>query len=246
MNKLICIAYQPGAYGSFLAWTIERFSFSRRGCQPPVMDDPLKPNGSSHAYASFCKVKDNSSFIEDMYTARNAECQWNYLIYAGWPQGIGEDIGRSISMVLKNLTVFEKVFMVECVTPEDHMLRYLRNENTMDQARWYGMMDAKTEDDLLKRLAADISAIPLPADFNAPYLHRINIEDLLSSDASMLFDRIAKHLGWMMCDRQLFVDTLHRMRQLQKPYYHRLEEIKAGVANTPVERIINGYLKGER
>ena len=66
MNQVTIVAYPPGAYGSFISWMIERFSKHRTG----ITDNPLLPDGSSHAYASFCKVKGIDDFMYGLNQAR--------------------------------------------------------------------------------------------------------------------------------------------------------------------------------
>ena len=66
MNRVITIVYAPGAYGSFIGWALDRFNTIRNNFEPPIMDNPLQPDGSSHGYASFCKVRNTDSFMEEL------------------------------------------------------------------------------------------------------------------------------------------------------------------------------------
>lgn len=246
MSKIICVAYQPGAFGSFVGWTIERFMAARKQHQPPVTDDPLAPDGSSHSYASFCKIKRNSEFIEGFYDARRTESPYGYQIYAGWPQGIDEDLLWSINRVVNNLGTFDKMFVIECDNENDHFLRYLRNESTMDRDRWYGMIEAKNGDDLLKRLISDIGNGRLPKDYQNSRLCRIGFSEILHGDPNELFDKIFKHLDSGSCDRELFLSTTDRMRSMQEIYLERLDLIRSGEFNTPAEEAVYRYITGDK
>ena len=85
MNQVIAVIYQPGAYGSFVSWLTERTSKVRRRFEPAIMDDPLLPDGSSHAYASFCKIKGSEDFMAGLNEVRWDIRPWHTAIYAGWP-----------------------------------------------------------------------------------------------------------------------------------------------------------------
>ena len=246
MSKIICIAYQPGAFGSFVGWTIERFTAARKQYQPPVIDDPLASDGSSHSYASFCKIKKNSEFVEDVYDARRTESPYGYQIYAGWPQGLGEDLLWSMNRVANNLGTFDKMFVIECDNEDDHFLRYLRNESTLDRDRWYSMIEIKNSEDLFKRLIYDIESGRLPTDYQHSQVCRIGFSEILSGDPTELFDRIFKHLDSASCDRELFLSTIDRMRSMQDFYIERLDAIRSGEFDTPAEEAIHRYIIGDK
>lgn len=245
MTNIICIAYQPGAFGSFVGWTIDRFSASRKQFQPPVINDPLLKDGSSHSYASFCRVDRNSDFIERLYDARRSDTTYGYQIHAGWPQGSDEDLLWSINRVANNMSTYDKMFIVECLKPSDHFLRYLRNERTLDRDRWYAMIDVKNDDDLLKRLIHDVESEPIPKDYQHSKLCRIAVSEIIEGDANALFDKIFGHLGSATCDTDLYVSTITRMRSMQEPFLERIENIKAGEFDTPVEEAIHRYMIGD-
>lgn len=244
MSNVICIAYQPGAYGSFLAWAIEKTSSARAQYMPAVMDDPLLADGSSHAYASFCKVKNNEDFIEGIYNARRQTTDWGYQIHAGWPVGDGEEIERSISMVLGNLSTFDRMFIVECTDPIDHCVRYLRNEATMDRDRWYGMLGIKHSDQLLSRLKRDVEQKQLDEGYSHSRLCKINMKDF-AGPADELYDRITSHMGWPSRDKELFKNVKDRMWSMQCRFYDRLAELATGEPMTPAEQAVYDLIKGE-
>lgn len=244
MSNVICIAYQPGAYGSFLAWAIEKTSASRAQYLPAIMDDPLLPDGSSHAYASFCKVKDNSEFIEGIYAARKEPVEWGYHIHAGWPVEDGEDIEKSIRMVLANLSTFDQMFMVECTDELDHCVRYLRNEATMATDRWYGMLNIKNGDQLFSRLKRDVSQKQLSDGFSHPKLCRINMKEF-SGPADLLYDKITSHMRWPARDKEFFISVKDCMWKMQSRFYDRLAELTTDEPRTPAELAVYRLIKGE-
>lgn len=245
MTQLICLAYQPGAYGSFLSWIVDRFSAERRRHLPKVTDDPLLPDGSGHKYVTYCKIQNNSNFLAMMDHARAKDKPWGYNIYAGWPVSVREDLNVGMFAAVNNLQGDDKMVLIECTTPEEHFMRYLRNEPTMDQARWYGMLEVMDEEDLFVRLKADIEARRFAINYHNRNFLRINMRDMNESPADELFDRITGFLGWELCDWSLFGTVFERRRQLQRPYYEQLEKVMAGVVETPAERVVYRYIKGE-
>lgn len=244
MTNVICIAYQPGAYGSFLAWAIEKTSAARSQYLPYIMDEPLLPDGSSHAYASFCKVKNNAEFIEGIYAARREPSAHGYHIHAGWPVGKGENISKSVEMVLANLSTFDKMFMVECTEEMDHCVRYLRNEATMDRDRWYGMLGINDQDQLFSRLKQDVEEPPLDIEFSHPRLCRINMKEF-SMPADVLYNRITDHMQWPATNKDHFSVIKDRMWQMQLRFYDKLAEITTCEPKTPAELAVFRLIKGE-
>lgn len=245
MTNVICIAYQPGSFGSFIGWTIDRFNAARKQYMPRVVDDPLTEDGSSRGYASFCKVKTNSEFVEDLYEARRTDAQHGYQIYAGWPQGIGEDLLWSINRIANNMSTFDKMFVIECTNPTDHIIRYIRNDAMMDRGRWHGMIEANDSDAILKRLRDDIKSGGLPEDYQHSRLCRIRFSDILDGDENKLFDAIFNHIGVGTCDRDLFLSTITKMRSLQEVYMEKMDDIRSGICDTETQEAIYRYLNDD-
>lgn len=245
MTQLINLAYQPGAYGSFVSWIVDRFCTERMKHEPIVTDDPLLADGSGHKYVTYCKIQNNDNFIEMMNLARSKQKPWGYNIYAGWPVGIREDLNVSMFNALENLKNTDKMILIQCTSMEEHFIRYLRNEPTMDQARWYGMLEVTDEEDLFVRLKADVEARPFAQNYHNNNLLRINMQDINSSDASEFFDKITKFLEWDVCDKELFLEVFDRRKTLQLPYYEQLKRVKSGDVGTPAERVVYRYIKGE-
>ncbi len=245
MTQLICLAYQPGAYGSFLSWIVDRFSAERMRHEPVVTDDPLLPDGSGHKYVTYCKIQNNDNFLSMMDLSRSKQKPWGYNIYAGWPVGIREKINPSMNKVIKNLQGNDKLILLECKTVEEHLIRYLRNEPTMDHARWYGMIEATDEDDLLMRLKADINAKPFNRSYKSDNLLRVSMNDINFSSHNEFFTKVTDFLGWEIRDKELFEKVFEYRKTLQLPYYEQLERVNKGVVNTPAERVVYRYIKGE-
>ncbi len=245
MTQLICLAYQPGAYGSFVSWVVDRFSRERNKHDPIVTDDPLLPDGSGHKYVTYCKIQNNENFLAMMDLAKSKQKPWGYNIYAGWPVGIREDINVSMFKVFDNLRDNDKMILIEC-DENDHYMRYLRNEPTMDQARWYGMLEVTDEDDLYDRLKADVETRQLASNYHNKNLLRIKMNEINNADASEFYDRIVNFLDWEVWDKELFVTVFNRRKELQRPYYEQLVKVIGGEANTPAERVIKKYLRRNR
>ena len=180
-----------------------------------------------------------------MDLARSKEKAWGYNIYAGWPVGIREDLNVSMFKALDNLRNMDKMLLIECTTMEEHFIRYLRNEPTMDQARWYGMLEVTDEEDLFVRLKADVETRPFAQNYHNNNFLRINMQDVNNVDANDLFDRIVNFLEWETCDRELFVEVFNRRKTLQLPYYEQLKRVQTGDVHTPAERVVYRYIKGE-
>lgn len=245
MTQLICLAYQPGAYGSFLSWIVDRFSAERMRHEPLVTDDPLLPDGSGHKYVTYCKIQNNDNYLSMMDLSRSKQKPWGYNIYAGWPVGIRELINPSMHNVINNLKNKDKLILLECNTVEEHLIRYLRNEPTMDHARWYGMIEATDEDDLLVRLKADVTAKQFDPSYKSDNLLRVSMSDINRSSPNEFFTKVTDFLSWEICDKELFEKVFEYRKTLQVPYYEQLERVNKGIVNTPAERVVYRYIKGE-
>ena len=242
MNQVICIAYQPGAFGSFLAWTVERFSLVRKRYLPAVMDDPLLPDGSSHAYASFCKIKTVSDFMQGFHAARWDINAWHTKVFAGWPGG---DINDAVPQIQSWMMAFDKLILVECEDADDHYICYLRNESTIDRDRWYGMLNISSDDQLIDALRKDIDQPTLSQSLkNDPRILSLSVKKILNWSPDQLGHAMQTVLGWPTCDHQLFRSVTSDMQSRQVQYLTRLSNIKNGIASTAAERaILQSYLE---
>lgn len=237
MNQLTVVAYPPGAYGSFLCWAIERFSKHRTRHQPAITDNPLLPDGSSHAYASFCKVKGVNDFIDGMNKARINTKPWRTAIYAGWPCNPMEDINANIDRVLDSMMPYDKLIYVDTASPQDTALCYLRNEATLDKSRWYAMLEIEQDSQLTQRMKFDIDAPKLNPNKYDPRMLVLSLHDILVGQD--LWARLSQHLAWPMIDHDRFHAVLDDMRDRQDVYYEMMS--KASSDGTPTQRAIYKY-----
>lgn len=240
----VCILYQPGSFGSFVSWIVDRFSVERRKYEPTILDNPLKPNGSSHAYASFCKIKRNTDFMQALEDSRNENNPWGYSIYAGWPAGVGEDINVAVAKTIEWMLPTDRAILIECVDDREHCVRYLRNEQQMDKGRWYGMMEIDDDSQLYDRLQFDIANTNVKHIEDAR-LMRLGMSEILTADPIVLYRKIANHFGWAVLDDTLFTSTLEHMRLLQQPYADALHTLSSKAVLSPVELAIYKHLHGE-
>ena len=236
MNQVICIAYQPGAFGSFLAWATERFSKVRKQYLPAVMDDPLLPDGSSHAYASFCKIKTMNDFMQGFHAARWDIKIWHTNVFAGWPGG---NINDAVPQIQSRMMAFDKLIVVECDDADDHYLCYLRNESTMDRDRWYGMLNVSTDAQLIDALRKDINQPKLAQSLkNDPRILALTVKKILNWSPDQLGHALQTTLGWPTCDHDVFRSVTADMQSRQIRYIDRLHRLKTGTANTAAEQAI--------
>lgn len=243
MNQVITILYRPGAYGSFLAWALERFNSVRRKYEPAVTGNPLLPDGSSHGYASHCKVRTVPNLIQDLNEARWAATPWHFKIHAAWPTG---DINDAIAAVQDWMYSHDKLIVVDVIDDEEFALLYLRNEATLDADRWHCMIDVSADDELANALRRDINEPAVdPDQFILDRRIRIlSLWDILNNSAPLFGFDIFGFLGWPTYDEKLFEDRVREMRELQAPYRSRIKELKDGAApETPAEFAISEILK---
>ena len=243
MNQVTIIAYQPGSFGSFVSWMVERFSTIRRMHQPPVIDDPVMPNGSSHGYASFCKIKSWPDFKQALNDARWDVKSWHHVLYAGWPAGTDESLRDVLADMVDWMMPFDRTILIDCLTDDDHLVRYLRNERQMDRDRWYGMMGIDHDDQLYDRMLHDIHNSDTSLIRDPRVLH-LPMDDIVRRDPGQLYDQIMQFLGWPVCDRDLFIETAARQRLLNQPYMVDARNI--GSANTPAESAVLRYITEKR
>jgi hypothetical protein len=242
MNQVICIAYRPGAFGSFIAWATERFSLVRRRYQPPVMDDPLLPDGSSHAYASFCKIKSEDDFMQGLNTARWDINPWHTKVFAGWPVG---DINHAVTEIQTWMMAFDKLIIVECEDADDHYICYLRNESTMDRDRWYDMLNIQEDAQLIDALRQDVNSPTLSQNHRYdPRILYLSVNKILNWSPDQLGHALKTAMAWPTCDHDLFRLVTSEMQNRQVQYLNRLSRIKNGSAETPAERaILQSYIE---
>ena len=238
MNQVTVVVYPPGAYGSFISWMVERFSKHRTG----VTDDPLLPDGSSHGYASFCKVKGIDDFMAGLEQARHDTTPWHTNIYAGWPSNPLEDLNSNVRTILDWMMPFDRLIYVDVYRTDEHILCYLRNEATMDRDRWYGMLGIDNDNQLADRLRVDIESPRLSViDLEDPRLTLVSIEDILDDHPGVLWNKVSQTLGWPMKDNELYFNVSTEMRRKQEKFQQMTDGF--GPEGTPVQRATWKYFK---
>lgn len=242
MNQVITILYPPGAYGSFMSWTVDRFSRIRRSMDRSVADDPLSNDGSSHAHASHCSIDTLEGFITDLDDARSKMVPWKHAVHAGWPVRDGTSVDDAIESVLSWMSPYDKLITIEPTDADMHYICYLRSEATLDRDRWQSMtgIDPGDVTSLAKQLDADISRQRSTAMDGEPRWLRLGIGNILNYNTEpQLFDMIARHLAWPVVDKDLFVETCRRMRGMQQRFFAGMVQAKQGNGTTPVQRAIH-------
>lgn len=236
MTQTVCITYQPGGYGSFVSWMIDRYARQRRLHDPIIIDNPLLPDGSSHGYVSYCKLVNDNEWMRGLEHARNDDTPWHYNIYAGWPN---KNINTAISETLAWMDRSDKMIVIETGTTSMHLLRWLRNETTMSQSRWWQMIDVDSEDQLENRLLDDIRNTELVLASTDQRLLVVSINDIVFGDSmQLMFAIMNRFLEWHTVDVKHFVDIHSQMKRMQLPYIAALDDIKNGIATTPVQKLI--------
>lgn len=244
MNQVVTILYRPGAYGSFLAWALERFNAVRKKYEPAVTDNPLLPDGSSHGYVSHCKVRNIPNLIEDLNQARWDITPWHFKIHAAWPTG---NVNDAIAAVQDWMYSHDKLIVVDVIDDREFALLYLRNEATLNADRWHCMLNISADDELVNALRRDIDE-PLTDSDGYSDDRRIKflpLWDIFNASAPTLFGLdLFGFLGWPSCDEKLFESRLNEMRELQEIYLKRIEELNDGAKpETPAEFAISEIFK---
>lgn len=242
MTQVVAIAYPPGAYGSFVSWTVDRFSKIRSAHAPAITDDPLSSDGSSHGYVSHCSIDSLQDFMQGLDAARQADTKWKHQVHAGWPRLDNVSIDQSISNILDWMAPYDKLITVEPTDPDMHYICYLRGEATIDADRWYGMLGIEQGDveGLAKKLERDVLRPRSKTRDDDPRWLRLGVGNILNYNTEpQLFDMIAKHLAWPVIDKQLFVDTCKRMRGMQQRYFAGMMQAKQGNGTTPAQQAIH-------
>lgn len=242
MTKTICIVYAPGAYGSFLGWAIDRFNTKRVLYEPKVLDDPILPDGSSHSYASFCKVKHTETFISELEKCRSQSPHWGYGIYGGWPANIGENIDAAIHQIYLWMNREDKIIFVERPTLQEVFLCWLNNETKMTRERWYGILNIENDDMLTQRLLEEIRTKNLNDSYDNRLL-RISVNDILYNNANNTLKLLHDHVGFDVCDSEIFVNMHSKMLSLQDNIMTLDSLLKSKIPLTPAQKSITNYIK---
>jgi hypothetical protein len=209
--KNIVIFYTPGAYGSFLAWMIERFNTARQAHEPAVIDNPLQPDGSSHSYATLCKlspVSDIEDFLKDTETN-----PWGYRIWAGWPVTNAISLDQAIETTLKSMQSQDHLIVVSRTTQWEALLCWLNAGSKLEQRRWFNTLGITNETELIGALQRELDN----RFFNRvddPRLLEISINEILFAPTARVLSLVTE-LGFDICDAELLNAVLTEKRRLQ-------------------------------
>lgn len=220
MTPVITIAYRPGGYGSYLSWVIDRFNKFRMQHEPHVTGNPFLADGSSHGYVSHCKIETEESFVDGYIAAAKLDSPWDYNIYAGWPKG---SISKNVNHLLEIMGPHDRIILIECRKISDHMLRWVRNEATMDKHRWWNMYGITSESQYEEAFEDEwlSSSRYRPEDIRAgidPRMFVLDISDILEPKNSWRQILIHDFLRWPMVDKDLYMESSKKFHKLQEPY----------------------------
>lgn len=209
--KNILIFYTPGAYGSFVAWMIDRFNTNRRAHNPPVIDNPLQSNGSSHSYATLCKLAPLDE-IHDFINNVDINA-WGYRIWAGWPVTPAVSLDQAIERTLMALGPNDHLIVINRITEWEALLCWLNAGSKLESQRWFDSLGIDHHDQLLDALKSELDNrfFHRVAD---PRLLEISVNELLWAPPHRVLSLITE-LGLDICDADLFASVLAQQRQLQ-------------------------------
>lgn len=210
--KKIVILYSPGSYGSFVSWMIERFNTARMDHHPKIVDDPLTANGSSHAYASLCKIEDLMSLQH--WIKHTEPTPWGYSIWAGWPITNKHDLQTCIDTVLSWLDHNGRVVLISRVTEQEALISWLNAGLKLDTDRLLSMLDCRDLSDLDQKLQETMDQRHFRT-IRDPRFIEISVNDIHHSDPGHLLSVISM-IGLSVCDHEHFEKILIKQRRLQK------------------------------
>lgn len=209
--KNIVIFYTPGAYGSFLSWMIERFNTSRQAHEPPVIDNPLQADGSSHGYATLCKC--SSTAMVKQWLNQEEVTSWGYRIWAGWPVNATTSLDQAIEQTLASMGTNDHLIVVSRTTEWEAELCWLNAQTKLEQSRWFKELGISCADELEDKFKQELEQ----RHFNRipdPRLLEISVNEILFAPTSRVLSLVTQ-LGLDTCDQELFDTVLTTNRQQQ-------------------------------
>ena len=236
--KNIVIFYTPGAYGSFLAWMIERFNTARLACEPAVIDNPLQSDGSSHSYATLCKlspVDEITDFLENTTEVN----PWGYRIWAGWPVTNNTSLDQAIETTLAAMRPQDHLIVVSRTTEWEALLCWLNAGSKLEQQRWFTSLGIDNENALVQALKRELASRFFNR-VNDSRLLEISINEILFAPTARVLSLVTA-LGFDICDAELLNAVLTEKRQLQTNV-NILNNIKLAKSSPAVDSIkeLNG------
>jgi len=212
MNKNIVIFYVPGSFGSFLSWMVERFNTVRKNFNPPIIDNPLQEDGSSHGYASLCKIENLEQvklFLNDPVVP-----EWGYKIWAGWPVTNEKNLDQCIQETLAAMSESDRLIVVSRITDFEVGVSWINASKKLDQTRWFNSLNISNEHELQQKLKQEFNQRQFlkVAD---PRFIEISINELLFAQPSRILSTL-NLLGFDVCDESLFTEVLEEKRKMQQ------------------------------
>ena len=210
--KNIVIFYTPGAYGSFLAWMIERFNTARRAHEPAVIDNPLQPDGSSHSYATLCKLTP-VDVVEDFLKDTADVNPWGYRIWAGWPVSNTVSLDQAIATTLSAMKPEDRLVVVSRTTMWEALLCWLNAGTKLTQSRWFKGLGISDESELIDALKYELETRFFNRVSDSRLLE-ISINELMFAPTSRVLSLVSE-LGFDVCDADVLDAVLTEKRGLQ-------------------------------
>ena len=210
--KNIVIFYTPGAYGSFLAWMIERFNTVRQAHEPEVIDNPLQPDGSSHSYATLCKLSPVDE-ITDFLTDTTTVNPWGYRIWAGWPVTGDVSLDQAIKTTLSAMQPQDHLIVVSRTTEWEALVCWLNAGTKLEQLRWFKSLGITDKSELVDALKRELDNRFFNR-VNDSRLLEISINEILFAPTARVLSLVTA-LGFDTCDAELLHTVLTEKRQLQ-------------------------------
>jgi hypothetical protein len=235
--KRILIFYTPGAYGSFLAWMIERFNTARRAHNPPVIDNPLQANGSSHSYATLCKLSPMTEIID--FLEDDQVTPWGYRIWAGWPVTQSVSLDQAIDATLAAMGANDRLVVVSRDSEWEALLCWLNAGSKLEPSRWFSGLGIESPEQLTDALRAELASKSFKR-LSDPRLLEISVNDIVFAPADQVLSLVSE-LGLEICDHKLFETIIAENRSLQTNI-ELLDDINSAESTPAVESIrkLNG------
>ena len=230
MDKNIVIFYVPGAYGSYIAWIIERFNTQRKQFSPAIVDNPLQSDGSAHAHASYCKVENMRSVTE--FLSNQELPEWGYKIWAGWPVDEHNTLDQCIEQTLEQMNNDDRLIVVSRDTIMGAGISWLNASTKLTKQRWYDSLNISSDDELADAFAQELNQRHFNYVNDRKFID-VSINELLFARPESLL-MVVKLLGFDICDKPLFTEVSVAQRKAQSSVTV-MEDILSGKHNDSVD-----------
>ena len=230
MDKNIVIFYVPGAYGSYIAWIIERFNTQRKQFSPAIVANPLQSDGSAHAHASYCKVENMRSVTE--FLSNQEFPEWGYKIWAGWPVDEHNTLDQCIEQTLEQMNNDDRLIVVSRDTIMGAGISWLNASTKLTKQRWYDSLDISSDDELVDAFAQELSQRHFNYVNDRKFID-VSINELLFARPESLL-MVVKLLGFDICDKPLFTEVSVAQRKAQSSVTI-MKDILSGKHNDSVD-----------